>query len=921
MDLFGRRWCGLWLLLVFLGFTCGAFAQLNMGELRLEVKDPSGAGAQSSGRWRNVATGSTQSFITDAKGVYITSLAPGSYRVEISRQGFTTQRLTVEITAGKSISRTVTLELGAVRSAVDVISVLPLPGMDVARDQVPAPVQTANSKDITDSGALDASDFLNKRFNGVYVNENQSNPFQPDLNYRGYEASPLLGTPEGISVYLDGVRQNQPFGDIVSWDLIPKIAIDEMQLIPGSNPLYGLNTLGAAVAMQTKDGLAHPGASITATGGKFGRRAVEAEYGGSSAKGWNWYMAGNLYKEDGWRQLSPSTVRQIFGKLGWQRGRLHLGLSLSYGDNDLTGNGVQDFRFLQKNYQSVYTTPDIQWNHSPGLTLNARYDATPNLTVSGAAYFRYVRSDTVNANLNANSFDESLYNLSSADQAALKAAGYSGYPVTGTYLTEPFPYWRCIAQGLAANEPVEKCDALEIKEWTKQNNFGVSGATAWHRPHNQLTVGAAWDHSSLTFQQSVQFAYLNPDSVTLTLLPFFADGTSNSNGVPVDQRVYLHGITNTPAVYASDTYSQGRFSFTVSGRFNYASINNLDRLPPGAPGQAGSDGGRGSLTGFSSFTKFNPAAGLTYAVSKQISTYFSFTQSSRAPSTIELGCADPNNPCNLPNALVADPPLKQVTTRTLELGIRSAAAGNLRWSAGLFRGVNSDDLLFVSSPTTGFGYFTNFGKTRRQGAELSISGHYRHFVLGANYTLLDATYQSPQTIDGVANSANDSAAQGYPGVDDDIHIKPGNRIPQIPRNLGKAYLDYTPNAKLSVNVDFHAAGRSLARGNENNLDKPDGTYYLGEPYSPGYGVTNAGIRYQLERRLQLFVRVNNIFDHHYYTGAVLATSPYNNAGQLVIRPFPAYSGGPQAGNYPVRSSTFFAPGAPFNIFGGLKFTF
>ena len=87
----------------------------------------------------------------------------------------------------------------------------------------------------------------------------QGNPFQPDLNYRGYTASPLLGTPQGLSVYMDGVRLNQPFGDVVSWDLIPRQAIASMTLMPGSNPLFGLNTLGGALSIQTKDGRDAPG--------------------------------------------------------------------------------------------------------------------------------------------------------------------------------------------------------------------------------------------------------------------------------------------------------------------------------------------------------------------------------------------------------------------------------------------------------------------------------------------------------------------------------------------------------------------------------------------------------------------------------------------------------------------------------------
>ena len=141
---------------------------------------------------------------------------------------------------------------------VDVIDTAPLAGIDLPLDEIPSPVQTATDRDIEQSGALDLSDFLNRRLNGVHVNEMQNNPFQPDVNYRGYTASPLLGTPQGLSVYMDGVRLNQPFGDVVSWDLIPRMAIASTTLMPGSNPLFGLNTLGGALSIQTKDGRNNP---------------------------------------------------------------------------------------------------------------------------------------------------------------------------------------------------------------------------------------------------------------------------------------------------------------------------------------------------------------------------------------------------------------------------------------------------------------------------------------------------------------------------------------------------------------------------------------------------------------------------------------------------------------------------------------
>ena len=124
---------------------------------------------------------------------------------------------------------------------------------------------------------------MNRRLDSVHVNEIQSNPFQPDVNYRGYTASPLLGTPQGLSVYMDGVRLNQPFGDIVSWDLIPRSAISSLALMPGSNPLFGLNTLGGALSLETKNGVRDPGTSIQAIYGSHTRYAVEFEHGGSKA--------------------------------------------------------------------------------------------------------------------------------------------------------------------------------------------------------------------------------------------------------------------------------------------------------------------------------------------------------------------------------------------------------------------------------------------------------------------------------------------------------------------------------------------------------------------------------------------------------------------------------------------------------------
>ncbi len=159
--------------------------------------------------------------------------------------------------------------------AVEVIGVTPLPGLGVPAAQVPANVQAVTGAEIMRQHPLNLPEFMSQRLSGVSVNENQGNPFQPDLTYRGFAASPLLGTPQGISVYQDGVRINEPFGDTVNWDLIPTSAISTINLIPGSNPLFGLNTLGGALSIRTKSGAQYPGAAAALQGGSFGRHAAE----------------------------------------------------------------------------------------------------------------------------------------------------------------------------------------------------------------------------------------------------------------------------------------------------------------------------------------------------------------------------------------------------------------------------------------------------------------------------------------------------------------------------------------------------------------------------------------------------------------------------------------------------------------------
>lgn len=805
---------------------------------------------------------------------------------------------------------------------VEVIGVTPLPGLGVPKDQVPANVQTARSAEIATSHAIDLTSFMNRRLGSVHINETQNNPFQPDVNFRGYTASPLLGSQQGLSVYMDGVRLNQPFGDVVSWDLIPKSAISQIALMPGSNPLFGLNTLGGALSIQTKDGLKNPGTAVQVIGGSHRRRAVEFETGGSAGEsGLHWFVTGNKFKEEGWREDSPSSVGQLFGKLGFKRGDTDVSVSAAVARTDLNGNGLQEQRFLERDYASVYTKPDNTKNKSSLLNIALTQGLSDSLSFSGNAYYRKIKTTTYNGDINDDSFDQSVYQPSAAERAALTAAGYVGFPTAGeSAANTPFPKWRCIANALLLDEPAEKCNGVINQTRTDQSNYGVAGQLNFEGSlggmKNLLTAGAALDFSRSHFTQGSELGYLNPDR-SITGVGAFGDGVNGGDvdGEPYDTRVDLKGRTKTYSVYASDVLELNRAThLTLSGRYNRTTVENRDAINPG--------GGTGSLDGDHRYSRFNPAIGLTFQPSKDFGAYAGVNQGSRAPSSIELGCADPAAPCKLPNSFAGDPPLKQVVTTTIEAGLRGTAGsgvGAVSWNASVFRSDNKDDLLFVADDTAGFGYFKNFGKTRRQGVELGASVQVAQGVtLGANYTFLAATYRSTEVVDGSSNSSNSEAVEeGLPGVDGTITVNKGDRIPLVPRQIFKLFTDVQLSEAWSVNLDMTAVGGSLARGNENGQHQPDGVYYLGPGRSAGYAVWNLGADYKPTKGLKLFAQINNILDRKYSTAAQLGATGFDASGAFQARPFPVNS----EGDRPLRHATFYAAGAPRTGWVGLRYEF
>ena len=680
---------------------------------------------------------------------------------------------------------------------VEVVGTTPLPGLGTQVRDVPANVQIHTGRDFAQQRQTNVGEYLEQNPTNVTINSAQGNPFQADVNFRGFTSSPVLGTPQGLSVFQDGVRINEPFGDVVNWDFLPPSAIASLQLLPGSNPAFGLNTLGGALAVYTKSGSQFPGAAVEAYGGSFGRQGAQFELGGKRDD-FDYFLTANAVADHGWAEHNPSRVHQFFGKLGWQDERSDLDISLTAADNTLQGTQTLPVSWFD-DIRKAYTWPDINKNQLAFLTAKGSRYLAENLILGGNAYYRKYRNDTFNSNVNND------YNP--ADPASVPATN--------------------------------------DRSLIDQDSYGLGLQITWlghvADMDNQLSLGASGDFGKAIFTQDSQDAAFTADRAAI--------GTSRFARVTDAQtRNAYYGL------FFTDTLKlDPRWTLTASGRYNYARVKIQDR-----------SGTAAALNGEHSFSRVNPALGLNFNPSQQLTAYVSYNEGTRAPTPIELACADPAAPCKLPNNFLSDPPLKMVVSRTIETGLRGAPTEDTSWSAALFRTRLDDDLQFIAaSAGSNAGYFQNVGRTQRQGLELSVGSRWRDLAATLRYSYVDATFESPFTMSSPSNSSADGA--GY------IAVSPGNRIPGIPQHSLKLRLEYTPTEQATLGLSVICSSSVYARGDESNRDSNGKV--------PGYAVANLDGRYALNKHMEIFARVANLLDRKYANFGVLGKNVFNGPGR------------------------------------------
>ncbi len=719
---------------------------------------------------------------------------------------------------------------------VEVIGTTPIMGIGVPVNQVPANVQATTGADIQRQNTLDLSEYLGNNLGGVTLNHGQNNPFQPDVNFRGLAASPLLGTPQGLSVFVDGVRVNEPFGDVVNWDLIPQNAISTITLIPGSNPVFGLNTLGAALSVNTKSGFQYPGASVSLTGGSWGRKGIEAEYGAHSETT-DLFVAGNFLDEDGWRDYSPSRLKTVFGKVGFEREDTDLDVSLMLADNTLEGTQALPRSWLDTR-KEAYTWPDRNENQVVFLNARASHFLSTDKLLAGNVYYRRYTNDNFSSNVNDDCEDP-------AENPGLCAGG------------------------IGSGEPQAINDRSKIETDGYGGSLQLSLLGDLNGKKNNFTVGASADLGRTRFSQSEEEADFTAARGTV------GTGTSELE-TDVDTTNDYYGL------YLMDVYSfSERWHLTLAGRYNWANITIEDRT-----------GLEPALNGDHTFKRFNPAAGLNFNPTPALTAYVSYSEGMRAPTPVELTCADPAAPCRLPNNFLADPPLEKVVARTGELGARGRWSENAGWSAAIYRTNLNNDIIFISSGgAVNAGYFDNAGRTRRQGLELGAYGRLDKLRLQVNYGYVEATFESSLVLNSPGNTSADGSG--------DIQVESGDKIPGIPSHSLKLRADYDVTEKVSVGSNVMVFSSQYARGDENNQDA--------NGKIPGYTLVNLDARYQHTRQLSFFGRIHNLFDKDYETLGVLGENFFNGPGRTF-----------DAGN--VTEEQFRSAGAPRAFWVGLKYT-
>jgi iron complex outermembrane receptor protein len=764
-----------------------------------------------------------------------------------------------------------TLTSGGQELQTVVIEATAIPGSAVDADKIPGNVQTLSSADLTRDGSANLTAAMDSHLASVNINDTLDDPFQPDILFRGFEASPVLGTPQGLAVYQNGVRINEAFGDTVNWDLFPDIAINRVDLV-SSSPVYGLNALGGGVSIRMKDGFSYHGSDVELSGGSFGNHAAAVQYGANS-ENFAIYVAGNALQNTGWRPYSDDSLRQLYAVLSAHTDRATLDLSYTRGDNQMDGQGPTPVQESAVNRSLVFTGPQTNINRLNFVTLNGSLKVTDTWSVQSLVYYRQYQQVVSNGNTTDYTACTTVANAGDLCQSdAMTPVNTS----SGQLIPD-------ISDG--GTLYIGENDFETINAYGRGAALQTSDSEPILGHGNVFTAGAVLDYAELNFLSGAQIGLIN-SQLFVEPSPWTVDTPESSpfGGSPVN----LKGVNRDFGAYVTDTFDvTPEFSLTASGRYNSAAVDIQD-----LQGTA--------LTGNNRFYHFNPAIGGTYKVLPTLTAYVGIAQNTRTPTASEIECSNPLTPCLLPTNLAGDPPnLKQVVAHTLEFGVRgkipalSPEGGTISWNLGAFRTQLDDDIYGIAT-TISTGFFQNIGSTRREGIEAGLNYQSAAWSGYFNYSYVDATFESPLTLPSPSNP--------YQDANGNIQVQPGDRLPGIPQHRIKAGVDYRVLTNWTVGASVRFVSDQYYVGDESNQNPP----------LPSYQVFGLHSSYQATRWLQVFAHIDNLLNAKYATYGVYSDPTGIGAPGIPVNGVTNGAG---------VDNRFLSPAYPFAIYGGVRITF
>jgi iron complex outermembrane recepter protein len=754
-----------------------------------------------------------------------------------------------------------------------VVTATAIPGATVDIDKIPGNVQVLSAADLSREGSASLTTALDSNLSSVNINDDLDDPFQPDILYRGFEASPVLGTPQGLAVYQNGVRINEAFGDTVNWDLFPDIAINQVELV-SSSPVYGLNALGGAISVTMKNGFTYQRADLELSGGSYGNRAITAQYGVNSGV-FGFYVAGRTLDWDGWRWFSNDRMRDIYAALSMHSEIAQLDFSYTRADNMMNGQGPSPVQQLAVNRSLVFTGPQTNINTLNFFVLNGNLKMSDTWSAQSVLYYRDYNQTVSNGN-------------TTNYEACTNHPGILCQPDGTTPLTnaagQTLPD---ISDG--GTLYVGENDYELIHSWGRGAALQASDDESIFGHENQFTGGVAVDYASTSYFTGAQIGLINSQllvepSNLIVDTPENSPGAIN-NGDPTP--VSADSVNKNLAGYLTDTYNATPdLAITASGRYNITHVNLVDQLGT-------------NLNGFNRFVHFNPSIGATYKVLPTTTLYGGFAVNNRTPTPSELECANPAALCLLPTNLAGDPPLHQVISHTAELGLRgklpdiTGAGSEIEWNVSGFRTLLKDDIFGIATSVSQ-GFFQNIGDTRRQGFEAGLNYRGPAWSGYLNYSFVEATFRSPLVVASPSNP--------FQNANGDIQVEPGDRLPGIPKHRVKLGLDYKILPEWTVGTTVNIVSSVFYVGDESNQLAP----------IPGYTVVNLHTSYKPVPHFEVFASINNLFNRLYSTWGIL--SDPTGIGAPGIPPNGVTNG-------PGVNNRFLSPAAPFEAFGGVRIIF